>query len=103
MKKKLTYLGATAAALAFTTSNVMGQTTATGDPTFKSILRPLFWSITFAAVGMVAAFIAIKIFDMATPKIDIQKELLNNNIAVAILTGAVVIGVCIIVAASIAG
>jgi len=90
-------------ALAFTTSNVMAQTTATGDPSLKSILRPLLWSITFAAVGMVAAFVAIKIFDMATPKIDIQKELLNNNIAVAILTGAVVIGVCIIVAASIAG
>jgi len=53
MKKKLTYLGATAMALAFTTSNVMAQTTATGDPSLKSILRPLLWSITFAAVGMV--------------------------------------------------
>ena len=103
MKKKLAYLGATAMALALTTSNATAQTTTTGDPTIKSILRPLLWSITFAAVGMVAAFIAIKIFDKATPKIDIQKELLNNNVAVAILTGSVVIGVCIIVAASIAG
>ena len=103
MKKKMAYLGATALALACTTGNAMAETVATGDSTFKSILRPLLWSITFAAVGMVAAFIAIKIFDLATPKIDIQKELLNNNIAVAILTGAVVVGVCIIVAASIAG
>lgn len=103
MKKRLGYLGATALALALMTGNAMAETAAAGDMQFKSILRPLLWSITFAAVGMVAAFIAIKIFDKATPKIDIQKELLNNNVAVAILTGAVVIGVCIIVAASISG
>lgn len=85
------------------TTNAMADPLAATDPSFKSILRPLLWSIIFAAVGMVAAFIAIKIFDKATPQIDIQKELLKNNISVAILTGSVVIGVCIIVAASIAG
>ena len=50
---------------------------------------------------MVAVFVAVIVFDKTTPRIDIQKELLNNNIAVAILTRAVVIGVSIIVAASI--
>ena len=103
MNKKISHLGATALALALMTGNALAQTPPSNEMQFKSILRPLLWSITFAAVGMVAAFIAIKIFDKATPKIDIQKELLNNNIAVAILTGAVVIGVCIIVAASISG
>src|SRR5579871_1010226 len=103
MNKRLGYLGATALALVLMTGNAMAETATANEMQFKSILRPLLWSVTFAAVGMVAAFIAIKIFDKATPKIDIQKELLNNNIAVAILTGAVVIGVCIIVAASISG
>ena len=103
MKNKIRYIGTAAVALLFMTGNAMADTALPGDPTFKSILRPLFWSVTFAAVGMVAAFIAIKIFDKATPQIDIQKELLKNNVAVAILTGSVVIGVCLIVAASIAG
>ena len=67
----------------------------------KSLGQALLSSLIFAAVGMLAVFVAVVVFDKATPRIDIQKELLNNNIAVAILTSAVVIGVSIIVAASI--
>jgi uncharacterized membrane protein YjfL (UPF0719 family) len=52
-------------------------------------------------VALLMVFIAFKIFDLATPKLDIQKELLNHNVAVAILTAAVIIGISIIVAVSI--
>lgn len=100
MKKNLYRLGAGALALCAFTDSALAQMPGTEAPT-KSLGHALLNSLIFAAVGMFAVFVAVVVFDKATPKIDIQKELLNNNIAVAILTGAVVIGVSIIVAASI--
>ena len=67
----------------------------------KSIWHALLMSTVFASTAMALLFIAFKVFDWATPRIDIQKELLNNNIAVAILTSAVILGVSLIVAVSI--
>lgn len=67
----------------------------------KSIGHALLNSVVFAAAGMALLFAAFKVFDLATPRIDIQKELLNNNIAVAIISAAVIIGVSLIVAVSI--
>ena len=45
----------------------------------KSIAHALLNSVVFAAAGMVLVFVAFKVFDWVTPRIDIQKELLNNN------------------------
>jgi len=67
----------------------------------KSIGHALLNSVVFAAAGMALVFIAFKVFDWATPRIDLQKELLNNNTAVAIVSAAVIIGVSLIVAVSI--
>jgi putative membrane protein len=67
----------------------------------KSIGHALLNSVVFATAGMVLVFFAFKVFDWATPRIDFQKELLNNNIAVAIVSAAVIIGVSLIVAVSI--
>src|SRR5579863_7147217 len=100
MKKLSSYLGAGVLALAGFANTALAQAPgAEAQP--KSLGQALLNSLIFAAVGMVAVFVAVVVFDKATPRIDIQKELLNNNIAVAILTAAVVIGVSIIVAASI--
>jgi putative membrane protein len=67
----------------------------------KSIGHALLNSVVFAAAGMVLVFVAFKVFDWATPRIDIQKELLNNNTAVAIISASVILGVSLIVAVSI--
>jgi putative membrane protein len=67
----------------------------------KSIGHALLNSVVFAAAGMVLVFVAFKVFDWVTPRIDIQTELLNNNTAVAIISAAVIIGVSLIVAVSI--
>jgi putative membrane protein len=67
----------------------------------KSIGHALLNSVVFSAVALVMVFVAFKVFDWATPKLDIQKELLNHNVAVAILTASVIIGVSIVVAVSI--
>jgi uncharacterized membrane protein YjfL (UPF0719 family) len=67
----------------------------------KSIGHALLNSVIFAAAGMALVFVAFKVFDLATPRIDIQKELLANNTAVAIISAAVILGVSLIVAVSI--
>ena len=100
MKKKLSQLGASAFALCTFTNNALADFPG-GETQPKTLGQALLASVIFAALGMVLVFVAVKVFDKATPRIDIQKELLNNNIAVAIITSAVVIGVSIIVAASI--
>jgi ABC-type uncharacterized transport system YnjBCD permease subunit len=100
MKKKLSYLGAGALALCAMTNNALAEFPG-GETQPKSLGQALLSSLIFAAVGMIAVGLAVVVFDKFTPRIDIQKEMLNNNIAVAILTAAVVIGVSIIVAASI--
>lgn len=79
-----------------------GSALAQGEDTSpKSIGHALLNSVVFSAVALLMVFIAFKIFDVATPKLDIQKELLNHNVAVAILTAAVILGISIIVAVSI--
>jgi putative membrane protein len=100
MKRIASYLGAGTLAFCTITNRALADTPVV-DLHPKPLLHALLSSLIFAAVGMFAVFVAVIVFDKATPRIDIQKELLNNNIAVAILTAAVVIGVSIIVAASI--
>ena len=74
---------------------------APSESTPKTVAHALLMSAIFAILAMALVFVAFKIFDWATPRIDIQKELLNNNIAVAILSAAVILGVSLIVAVSI--
>ena len=57
----------------------------------------------FGAIGIVMAIIGFKLFDMMTPgKLD-EEILQKQNTAAAILAGAFLIGICIIIAAAIHG
>jgi putative membrane protein len=59
--------------------------------------------LLFTAVGIAAAVVGYKIFDKCTPG-DLSKEILENkNVAAAILVAAVILGVCLIVAAAMIG
>jgi uncharacterized membrane protein YjfL (UPF0719 family) len=59
--------------------------------------------LQFAVVGIIAAILGYKIFDMCTPG-DLNKEIVENkNIAAAIVAGAVILGVCVIIAAAMVG
>ncbi len=67
------------------------------------ILHPLASMIVFALVGIGLAILGYKLFDKCTPG-DLNKEIVEHkNVAAAIIAGAVILGVCIIIAASIAG
>jgi uncharacterized membrane protein YjfL (UPF0719 family) len=55
-------------------------------------------TLVFGLVGIFLAIIGFKIFDWVTPG-HLDKEILEKqNMAAAIIAGAVVIGICIIVA-----
>jgi len=57
----------------------------------------------FAVIGIVIALVGYKVFDKCTPG-DLTKEIVENkNVAAAIIGAAVILGVCIIVAAAMVG
>jgi uncharacterized membrane protein YjfL (UPF0719 family) len=61
----------------------------------------LLWSLIYGCLGIVLTIAGYKIFDWITP-IDVEKELgEKQNIAVAIVCAAVIIGVALVVAAAI--
>ena len=69
----------------------------------NSVPQALGLMVAFALVGIVVAIAGYRLFDKFTPG-DLHKEILENkNVAVAIIAAAVILGVCIIVAAAIMG
>ena len=69
----------------------------------QSLGQAIGYMLIFAAVGIAAAVAGYKLFDKCTPG-DLHKEILENkNIAAAIVAAAVILGVCIIIAAAMIG
>ncbi|MEO6053317.1 MAG: DUF350 domain-containing protein [Chthoniobacterales bacterium] len=61
----------------------------------------LLASAAFGLLGIVLAIIGFKLFDLITP-FNLEKEICENkNMAVGILCGAILLGICWIIAASI--
>ena len=66
----------------------------------KSLGAALMNMSVFGLVGVIVAIIGYKIFDLVTPG-DMHKEIVENrNVAAGIVGAAVIIGVCIVVAAA---
>ena len=69
----------------------------------QTLLSAIGNVLIFAAIGIVAAIIGFKVFDKCTPG-HLEKEIIENkNVAAAIIAAAVILGVSIIIAASIMG
>ncbi len=69
----------------------------------QSLLQALAYMVLFAAVGIIAAIAGYKLFDKCTPG-DLHREIVENkNIAAAIIAAAAILGVSIIIAASMLG
>lgn len=61
----------------------------------------LLASTAFGVLGIVLAVLGFKLFDWLTPG-DLQKEVFENkNMAAAILGAAVILGICLILAAAV--
>lgn len=78
----------------------MDTTAVESVPFFPATFWPaLVTSIIFGILGMILAILGYKVFDWVTPKIDVEAELAQKqNVAVAIVCAAVILGVCHIVA-----
>jgi uncharacterized membrane protein YjfL (UPF0719 family) len=69
----------------------------------QSLGEALLYMLLFAGLGIVVAIAGYKIFDKCTPG-DLHREIVENkNVAAALVAAAVIIGVCIIVAAAMLG
>lgn len=69
----------------------------------QSLGQAIGYMLLFAVIGIAAAVVAYKVIDACTPG-NLSKEILENkNVAAAILAGAVILGVCIIIAAAMMG
>lgn len=61
--------------------------------------KGLFSTFVFGLVGIALAILGFKVFDWITPRIDVQKELAEKqNVAVAIVCAAIILGICYLVA-----
>jgi putative membrane protein len=69
----------------------------------QTLLQAIGNMLLFAAIGIFAAIAGFKLFDKCTPG-NLQKEILEHkNVAAAIVAAAVILGVCVIIAASMLG
>ena len=69
----------------------------------QTLAGAIGYMVLFAAVGILLAVAGYKIFDQCTPG-DLHKEIVENkNVAAAIVGGAVILGVCVIIAAAMMG
>jgi uncharacterized membrane protein YjfL (UPF0719 family) len=72
-------------------------------PTFGDEVRVFVVSLVYAVVGMFLLYAGYRVFDWLTPT-DMQKAIFTDgNRAVAIISGAFLLGLAIIIAAAIAG
>jgi hypothetical protein len=69
----------------------------------ETLGQAIGYMLLFAAIGILCAVAGYKVFDKCTPG-DLHKEIVENkNVAAAIVAGAVILGVCLIVAAAMLG
>ena len=69
----------------------------------QTLLQAVGNVLLFAAIGIAVAIIGYKLFDKCTPG-ELTREILEHrNVAAAIIAGAVILGVSIIVAAAMLG
>jgi putative membrane protein len=97
-KSRFLLFGVLAALLPVSAAHAAQDSASAWHPTtfFEAVIA----SIVFGAVGIVLAVGGFKLFDLVTP-FNLEREMCQNkNIAVGILCGAIVIGVCHIIAAS---
>ncbi len=102
MKNKIPLLG-----LVLTLASVATAAAAESPGTLtwhpQTLAQAVLNMLIFALLGIAVAVVGFKIFDKCTPG-DLAKEILENkNVAAAIVGGAMILGVCIIVAAAMMG
>jgi len=64
----------------------------------ESVFADLVTTFAFGVVAIVLVVIGYKVFDKLTPRLDFDGLLKEGNVAMAIVIGAFILGVCYVVA-----
>jgi putative membrane protein len=67
---------------------------------FQSLVNALLGTAAFGILGIFLMLVGFKLFEFATRRLDIEKQLENQNISVGIVVGALLIGISLIVIVS---
>lgn len=69
----------------------------------QTLGQAIAYLLLFSLIGIAVAIVGYRLFDKFTPG-DLHREIVENkNVAAAMIGGAVILGVCIIVAAAMVG
>ncbi|MCS6859235.1 MAG: DUF350 domain-containing protein [Abditibacteriales bacterium] len=102
MKKPLTVawgIGCTLIALSAVWAAATGTRPESGFATLS--VGPIISTVVYGLIGIVLAILGFKLFDVLIP-FNLEQEICEkHNLAVAILCAAMVLGICIIVAAAV--
>ena len=71
--------------------------------TVEGIGVPLFGAALFGLLGIALLILGFKVFEWATPKLDVEKKLQEGSVAVAITVAGLLVAIAIILAAAIHG
>ena len=66
----------------------------------KNLGEALLYCVVFGVLGIALVFAGFKVFDKAIAKIDLEGEISKGNVAAAVLSGAAIIAISIIIAAA---
>lgn len=66
----------------------------------ESLLHALLGTAAFGILGILLMLVGFKLFEFTTRRLDIEKQLDNQNIAVGIVVGSLLIGISLIVIVS---
>ena len=58
----------------------------------EALPQALLATVLFGVVAIALLFLGYKVFDWATPKLDLEAELIKNNLSVAIVLAALILG-----------
>ncbi len=67
---------------------------------FQSLGQALLGTAAFGLLGIVLMIAGFKLFEIITRKLDIEKQLDNQNMAVGIVVGSLLLGISLIVVVS---
>ena len=82
---------------------LLAQASAPMDWHATSLWQALLYTAVFSIAGTLLAILGYKLFDLCTPG-DLHEEIVKNkNLAAAVVGAAVILGVCLVVAAAIVG
>jgi uncharacterized membrane protein YjfL (UPF0719 family) len=101
LRNTFTAVSAAAAPLLVQSAVWAQDAAAAGGRSRPSLVEGIVGTLIFGSIGLVLAIVGFKLFDVVV-RHNIEQEIFEkNNMAAALLAGAIVLGVSIIVAATI--